>query len=91
LAVYLICLIAIACAVASGADEPSITRLPIGLAYASDAVNTPVFRVSAVLTAAGHQFATYYAPDGSVVVARREIRLNAMGCRRPALQGEKLP
>ena len=71
--VYLICLVAIACAAASGADEPSITRLPIGLAYASDAVNTPVFRVSAVLTAAGHQFATYYAPDGSVVVARREI------------------
>ncbi len=72
---WLICLACMGAVAGSAgaADTPAVTRMPLGMAYASDAVNTPVFRVSAVLSAAGHQFATYYAPDGSIVLARREI------------------
>jgi hypothetical protein len=50
----------------------TVTRVPIGLAYAGTAVNTCVFRVNAVASAGGFQFVTYYAADGSVVVARRK-------------------
>lgn len=51
-----------------------IRRIPIGYAFADDAVNTSIFRVSAIISAGGFQFATYYAPDGSVVVARRDLK-----------------
>jgi hypothetical protein len=47
--------------------------IPIGMAFANDAVNTSIFRVNAVISAGNYQFATYYADDGSVVVARREL------------------
>jgi BNR repeat-containing family member len=71
--ISLACLGAITAGTTFAADPPSVSRFPMGMAYASNAVNTPVFRVSAVVTAAGHQFAAYYDPNGNVVVARREI------------------
>jgi hypothetical protein len=42
------------------------------MAFASDAVNTAIFRCNALVTAGQFQFVCYYAPDGSVVVGRRE-------------------
>jgi BNR repeat-containing family member len=53
--------------------DVSITRIPIGPAYASDAVNTSIFRVNAVTTSGSRQFVTYYAPDGRVVVGERNL------------------
>ena len=50
-----------------------VNRFPIGPAYANDAVNADVFRVSALASANGFQFVTYYAPDGRIVVGRRKI------------------
>ena len=63
------------------ADDPigSPKRIPIGMAYAGTAVNTDVFRVSSLVTAGGHQFATYYDPSGSVVVAARADRRAEVG------------
>jgi len=49
----------------------STKRFAIGMAYAATQVNATVFRVSAVVSGGGYQYATYYAPDGSVVVAQR--------------------
>lgn len=54
------------------AAENGAERIPIGMAYAADGVNTSIFRVSAVATAGKYQFVTYYAPDGSIVVGRRD-------------------
>jgi BNR repeat-containing family member len=53
------------------AQTPAISQFPIGLAYSSDAVNAGIGRMNALVAANGHQFATYYAADGSVVVAER--------------------
>jgi hypothetical protein len=53
--------------------EVSFVQIPIGLAYAADAVNTSIFRVSAVITANNRQFVTYYSSDGSVVVGERDL------------------
>jgi len=61
------------CVCAGEAADGSLTRIPIGLAYASDAVNTGVFRVSAVQSAGNRQFVIYYAPEGNVVVGEREL------------------
>ena len=47
-------------------------REPLGLAYSGDGVNTAIFRVGAIETAGEHQFVTYYAPDGRVVVGHRK-------------------
>jgi hypothetical protein len=57
------------------ADQPKspFTQIPIGPAYANDAVNTSIFRVSALLSAGNSQFVAYYAPDGSVVVGQRTL------------------
>lgn len=58
----------------SVAAEPmKLTRLPLGMAYASTAVNADVFRVSSLASAGGFQFVTYYDPDGNVVVGKRKI------------------
>ncbi|HEY1686730.1 MAG TPA: BNR repeat-containing protein [Tepidisphaeraceae bacterium] len=60
--------------VQSFATEPKqISRYPVGMAWANDAVNADVFRVSSVISAGGYQFACYYAPDAHVVVARRKL------------------
>jgi hypothetical protein len=53
--------------------EPAFTILPIGPAYAGTSINATVFRVNAVVSAGGYQFVTYYAADGSVVIARRKL------------------
>src|ERR1019366_5745938 len=50
----------------------SVGREPLGLAYSGDGVNTAIFRVGAIETAGEHQFVTYYAPDGRVVVGHRK-------------------
>jgi hypothetical protein len=60
-------------AFADNATDFSQKSIPIGMAFADDAVNTSIFRVNAVVSAGNYQFATYYAADGSVVVARREL------------------
>lgn len=52
---------------------PNVRRFPIGMAWANDAVNADVFRVSSVISGGGYQFACYYAPDAHVVVARRKL------------------
>jgi hypothetical protein len=60
---------------ARAADNSPFTvkTIPIGHAFANDAVNCSIFRVSALLSAGNRQFVTYYAPDGSVVVGQREL------------------
>ncbi len=58
---------------ADDAASLHMQRIPIGMAFADDAVNTSIFRVNSVISAGNYQFATYYAADGSVVVARRDI------------------
>jgi hypothetical protein len=58
---------------AADATQPTITPMPLGPAYAATTVNTTVYRVSAVASAGGFQFATYYDPDGHIVVARRSL------------------
>jgi hypothetical protein len=70
---FLIVLAFVGISFADQVGVPPITRIPIGVAYADDAVNASIFRVSAVISANGYQFACYYAPDGSVVVARRDV------------------
>jgi hypothetical protein len=51
----------------------TINTIPIGPAFANDAVNCSIFRVSALLSAGKLQFVTYYAPDGRVVVGQRQL------------------
>ncbi len=60
---------------AAAADDANLKteRIPIGRAYADDGVNTSVFRDNSVITLGGYQFVTYYAPDGNVVVGRRQL------------------
>jgi hypothetical protein len=60
---------------ARAADSMTVSpaRIPIGLAYAADGVNTSIFRVNAVVTADNRQFVAYYAADASVVVGERDL------------------
>jgi hypothetical protein len=55
------------------AASPPMKRIPLGTAFADDAVNTSIFRVNSVISAGNYQFAAYYAADASVVVARRDL------------------
>ena len=50
-----------------------IGRLPLGRAYAATQVNATIFRVGALASAAGRQYATYYGPGGEVIVAGRDL------------------
>ncbi len=50
-----------------------IGQLPLGPAYAATQVNATIFRVGALASAAGRQYATYYGAGGEVIVAGREI------------------
>lgn len=47
-------------------------RIPLGRAYAATQVNATVFRVGALASFGGRQYATYYDPDGAIVVAARD-------------------
>ena len=49
---------------ADDAASLHVQRIPIGMAFADDAVNTSIFRVNSVISAGNYQFATYYAADG---------------------------
>lgn len=73
MSVVTLLLLSAAAAPAADAPAPQVTRVPIGMAYAGTAVNTAIFRVNAVVSAGEYQFVAYYAPDASVVVARRKI------------------
>ncbi|HVK06858.1 MAG TPA: BNR repeat-containing protein [Armatimonadaceae bacterium] len=55
------------------AETLPFQRLPLGEAYASNTVNATVFRVNALTTRGGTQYATWYAPGGAVVVASRPV------------------
>jgi len=57
---------------AAMAQNASVSRIPIGMAYAATAVNVAVFRCAAVTSAGGYQFAAYYDPGGHIVVGRRK-------------------
>ena len=50
-----------------------IQRLPLGPAWASNQINATVFRVSAVVSSGNFQYATWFNPQGQVVVAQRTI------------------
>ena len=50
-----------------------IQRLPLGPAWASNQINATVFRVNAVVSAGKFQYATWFNPQGQVVVAQRTI------------------
>ncbi|MGN6672521.1 MAG: BNR repeat-containing protein [Thermomicrobiales bacterium] len=50
-----------------------LRRLPLGPAYAATGVNTTIFRVGALTSDGARQYATYYDPDGAVVVAARDL------------------
>jgi hypothetical protein len=54
-------------------NAPPVRRLPLGPAYAANQVNATVFRVSAVVSAGPFQYATYYDPEGRVIVAQRRL------------------
>lgn len=47
--------------------------VPISEGYSSTKVNTPIFRHHAILTFGQRQFVGFYAPDGTVTIAEREI------------------
>jgi hypothetical protein len=70
---WLAILILIATSASVRAQVPAIHEIPIGPAYAADGVNGSILRVSSVISAAGHQFTTYYDADGNVVVAERAV------------------
>lgn len=52
---------------------PPPARSQLGLAYAATQVNATIFRVGALASGGGSQFAVYYDADWRVVVAAREI------------------
>lgn len=59
-------------AVALPAAALKVKELPVGEGYAATSVNTAVFRGSALVSDAKHQYISYYDADGNVVVGRRK-------------------
>lgn len=55
------------------ADAPAdVTLMPLGDAWAKNSINATNFRQDPITTAGNKQFATYYDPDGHVVIAERK-------------------
>ena len=52
---------------------PRVQEFRLGEGYAATSVNAAVFRAASVTSDARYQFAAWYAPDGTVMVARREL------------------
>ncbi|REG96317.1 BNR repeat-containing protein [Flavobacterium aquicola] len=48
----------------------------IGLGWSSNSVNTVIFRNSALTTVRNWQYASYYNPDGKMVLAKRKLDSN---------------
>jgi hypothetical protein len=57
----------------TGVISPLIAQTPVGLGWAKNSVNVPVFRKNAVITFNGTQFTAYYDSTGSVILAKRQL------------------
>ena len=55
------------------ACSPRVREFRLGEGYAATSVNAAVFRAASVTSDSQYQFAAWYAPDGTVMVARREL------------------
>lgn len=55
------------------ACSPRVREFRLGEGYAATSVNVAVFRAASVTSDSHYQFAAWYAPDGAVMVARREL------------------
>lgn len=55
------------------ACSPGVREFRLGEGYAATSVNVAVFRAASVTSDSHYQFAAWYAPDGAVTVARREL------------------
>lgn len=56
----------------TGFIHPLNGQTPIGLGWAKNSVNVPVFRKNSVVTSNGAQFAAFYDSTGSVILAKRQ-------------------
>ncbi len=58
---------------AIGLSHAVNAQTPIGLGWAKNSVNVPVFRKNSVITFYGTQFTAFYDSTGSVILAKRKI------------------
>ena len=56
-----------------GLTHPLNAQTPIGLGWAKNSVNVPVFRKNSVVTFNGTQFTAYYDSTGNVILAKRQV------------------
>lgn len=61
------------CLLCCGCSGLKVTQTTIGNGWSNNSVNVVVFRNSAVTTHQDTQFAAYYAPDSTMVLARRKL------------------
>ncbi len=68
-------------------SEIDVRKLDIGLGWAQNSVNTPIFRKNSVISDEQFQFVSYYDEEGYVVVAKRELTSNDWNVERTAFKG----
>jgi hypothetical protein len=54
-------------------STPSVRLVPLGTGWARSSVNAAIFRQHGLLSRDSTQYATYYDPDGRMVLARRTL------------------
>ena len=55
---------------------PLNAQTPVGLGWAKNSVNVPVFRKNSVVTFNGTQFTAFYDSTGNVILAKRQLNSN---------------
>jgi len=73
--------------VSCGTPAGEVTLSTIGPGYAATKVNTGIFRVNALVTHGQLQFAGYYSPHGTVVIASRPLDGGPWSVHDPGWRG----
>ncbi|MDJ1493885.1 BNR repeat-containing protein [Cytophagaceae bacterium DM2B3-1] len=74
LLLFILCLIAGAGIVYGQKTEPEVTIIPVGKGWASNSVNTVIFRRNALVTHGNYQYIAFYDSTRHVVLGKRKLK-----------------
>lgn len=64
-----------------------VTSFPVGMGWAKNSVNVVKFRKNAITTHANQQYISYYDPDKSVVLGKRNLGSSQWEIKKTSLKG----
>ncbi len=68
--------------------EVSVPESTIGFAWAQNSINAVIFRKNAVVSHGDHQYVAYYDADGSVILAKRNLKDNVWQTHKTQYRGD---